>query len=136
MYWWERRALYLTEKYGRLHFRVSKNVSTSITSHDVFRVERNITRPIPVGKQLAIFFWRVGRASPGVASVADKFEVSSTAIAITSRVAQVIRERLGHKVHMPKSGAIKKNMMKDVWSRGYPRLHHRRHASTSCRRRI
>lgn len=124
MYWWERRALYFTEKHWRLHFRVSKNVFNfildKIISHDVFRVARIITRPIPVEKQLAIFLWRVGRAFPGVAAVAEKFEVSSsTVVAITSRVAQAIRERLGHMVHMPKSGAIKKEMMKGFSNRGY-----------------
>ena len=88
-------ALPRVEERERFNFILDK-----ITSH-VFRVARNITRSIPVKKQLAIFFWRVGRASPGVAAVTEKFEVSSTAVAITSRVAQVIRERLGHMVHMP-----------------------------------
>jgi hypothetical protein len=124
VYWWERRALRFPERQWRREFRVSKMVFNfvldKIVSHDVFRVARNITRPIPVEKQLAIFLYRVGRPYPGVASVADKFEVSSsTVVAITSRVARAIRARLGHMVHMPKSGALKKEMKKGFTDRGY-----------------
>jgi hypothetical protein len=124
VYWWEKRALRCNEKHWRMHFRVSKNVFNfvldKIISHDVFRVARNIARPVPVEKQLAVFLWRVGRSHPGVATVAEKFEVSSsTVVAITSRVAQAIRERLGHMVHMPKSGALKKEMTKGFTDRGY-----------------
>lgn len=124
VYWFERRALHFPEKQWRREFRVSKNVFNfvldKILSHAVFRVAPHISRPISVEKQLAVFLWRVGRPYPGVASIAEKFEVSSSSVvAITSRVARAIRERLGHIVHMPKSGALKKEMMKGFTDRGY-----------------
>ena len=123
-FWWETRALNYDEKNWRLHFRVSKNVFNfvldKIVSHDAFRVAKNITRPVPVEKQLAIFLYRVGKVHPGVASIADKFEVSSsTVVASTERVARAIIGRLSTIVNLPKDGKAKKTMMKGFERRGY-----------------
>ena len=94
-FWWEVRALKFDEKKWRQHFHVSKSVFNfeldEIVSHDVFRVAGNMTRPVPVEKQVAVFLYRVCKVHPGVASIADKFAMSSsTVVACTERVACAI----------------------------------------------
>jgi len=123
-FWWETRALEFDEKKWRQHFRVSKNVFNyvldQIVSHDVFRVAKNITHAVPVEKQLAVFLYRVGKVHPGVAAIAEKFEMSSgTVVACTERVARAVIERLSHVVNLPKDGEEKKKMMKGFERRGY-----------------
>ena len=123
-FWWETRALHFNEKKWRRCFRVSKDVFNfvldKIVSHDGFRVAKNITRPVPVEKQLAVFLYRVGKVHPGVAAIADKFELSSsTVVACTERVARAIIERLSYIVNFPKDGAQKQKMMKGFERSGY-----------------
>ena len=123
-FWWEIRALHFNEKLWRSFFRVSKSVFNfvldKIVSHDAFRVAKNITRPVPVEKQLAVFLYRVGKSHPGVAAIAEKFELSaSTIVACTERVARAIIDRLGYVVNLPKDGERKKNMKQGFTRRGY-----------------
>jgi len=123
-FWWETRALEFDEKKWRQHFRVSKNVFNylldQIVSHDVFRVAKNITCAVPVEKQLAVFLYRVGKVHPGVASIAEKFEMSSsTVVACTERVVLAIIERLSHVVNLPKDGKEKKEIKKGFERKGY-----------------
>jgi len=125
-YWFEVRALKFDAKMWRSHFRVSKYVFNflldKIVSHDVFRTAPNrTTAAIDVGKQLAIFLWRVGNSRPGVAKTAEKFEVSSsTVVLVTQRVTRAIRDRLSHVVHLPKDGQEKKKIKKGFKARNYP----------------
>lgn len=124
-FWFETRGLELDAKTWRTHFRVSKYVFNyvldQIVSHDAFRTAPNTTSSaIDVGKQLAIFFFRVGRSHPGVATIAEKFEVSpSTVVLVTERVARAIRDCLAHVVHLPKDGDAKKDLKKGFTARGY-----------------
>jgi hypothetical protein len=99
-YWFEMRALHFGEAKWRLHFRVSKFVFNfildAIVSHDVFRTASH-RENTAVGKQLAIFLFRVGSAYPIVKKIADRFEVSPwTVVLSTERVLTAINDRLGH----------------------------------------
>jgi len=123
-YWYETRALHFNDKFWRHFFRVSKSVFNfvldKIVSHDAFRVAINITHPVPVDKQLAVFLYRVGKSHPGVAAIAEKFELSpSTVVACTERVSRAIIDRLAYLVSLPKDGEQKKNMKQGFTRRGY-----------------
>lgn len=123
-YWYEKIALNFDPKNWRLHFRVSKVVYNyvldAIIKHKSFRVADHITNPIDIGKQLAIFLYRVGSTRPGVARIAKLFEVSTgTVVNVTARVGHAILECLGHLIFLPKDGPHKKKMMAGFERRGY-----------------
>ena len=122
-YWFEEIALNFNDKDWRSFFRVPKAVFNyvldKILSHDVFRASSK-THPIDVGKQLAIFLYRIGSSRPGINKIAVKFEVAAGSIVnITARVARAINERLGFVVHFPKSGSGKERIMQGFAKRGY-----------------
>ena len=122
--WYEKRGIHLSEKVWRNQFRVSKTVFNhvldQIAGHELFITQRAGRRAIDVGKQLAIFLFRVGSSHPGVHKIAEKFEVSaSTVVHVTKRVALAIKDCFGHNVHLPTGGAEKKKMLKGFTKRQY-----------------
>jgi hypothetical protein len=124
VFWFEKRGIHLSEKKWRNHFRVSKTVFShvldQIAGHSLFKTHRAGRRAIDIGKQLAIFLYRVGGSHPGVLKISEKFEVStSTVVHVTKRVALAIKDCFGHNVRLPTGGAEKKNMTQGFTGRQY-----------------
>jgi len=96
---------------------VFNTVLDAIKGHSAFSTSQKAT---DIGKQLAIFLYRVGSVRPTVAKIASLFEVSpSTVVGITERVADAIIGCLGDEISMPTGGA-KLRVGEAFAARGYP----------------